>query len=153
MLDPWAVMTPGFWLSFAAVAILMRVALTARRGNWRARVQAVVADFCRMQMAVTLGLVPVLAFWVGEVSLVSPLANALAIPWVSLVVTPLALLTGVTAALAGQWAWAIAGSLGWAAHASLAVLMQPLSWLAKWPWGHCQWRHRLAGSGCLPSLA
>ncbi len=128
VLDPWALTTPGFWLSFGAVAILMRVVLTQRSGSRWQRWRMAVWDFCRTQMAVTLGLMPLLAFWVGEVSLVSPLANALAIPWVSLWVTPLALLTGALVWLPGA-AW-----LGGLAHESFAGLMWGLSWLAAWRW-------------------
>nr|WP_279628542.1 DNA internalization-related competence protein ComEC/Rec2 [Bordetella genomosp. 12] len=133
-LDPWAVTTPGFWLSFGAVAILLRVALTPRQGRWAERARAVVVDFFRTQMAVTLGLLPLLAFWVGEVSLVSPLANAVAIPWVSLLVTPLALLAGLGAIWPGRWGAELAGLLAATAHGSLAVLMPSLRWLADWPW-------------------
>ena len=54
--------------------------------------------WARVQWAVTLGLVPLLLALFQQVSLVSPLANALAIPLVSLAVVPLALL-GVRAAV------------------------------------------------------
>ncbi|MFU2068871.1 DNA internalization-related competence protein ComEC/Rec2 [Bordetella hinzii] len=134
VLDPWAVMTPGFWLSFGAVAILMRVVLTPRSGSRGQRLRAAAWDFCRTQMAVTLGLLPLLAFWVGEVSVVSPLANAVAIPWVSLWVTPLALLTGLFASLPGALADGLAAGLGAVAHEGFAWLMGALSWLAQWPW-------------------
>jgi competence protein ComEC len=58
-----------------------------------------------------------------QVSLVSPLANAVAIPLVSLVVTPLALLG---AALPFDWPLALA-------HALLELLMAVLAWLAELP--------------------
>ncbi len=150
VLDPWAVMTPGFWLSFGAVAILMRVVLTPRSGDRRQRLRAAAWDFCRTQMAVTLGLLPLLAFWVGEVSLVSPLANAVAIPWVSLWVTPLALLTGLLASLPGGLADGLAGGLGVAAHESFAWLMRALSWLVQWPWATLPVAASPYGSCCWP---
>lgn len=86
LLDPWAVLSPGFWLSFGAVGLLFYVG-TGRlgEGHW-------LAAWARTQWAVTLGLVPALLALFQQFSLVSPLANAVAIPAVSLLVTPLTLL-------------------------------------------------------------
>ncbi|MGE4339475.1 MAG: ComEC/Rec2 family competence protein, partial [Pigmentiphaga sp.] len=90
-LDPWALMSPGFWLSFGAVAVLMLLG----SGRWRrpqspAWREALIAA-AKVQGAMTVALVPMLALQFHEVSLASPLANALAIPVVSFLVTPLAL--------------------------------------------------------------
>ncbi len=89
VLDPWAVLAPGFWLSFGAVALLV-YAGSARlaRLHW-------LREAAHTQWVVTLGLTPLLLALFQQVSLVSPLANAFAIPIVSLVVTPLALLGAV----------------------------------------------------------
>jgi len=83
--DPWSCTSAGFWLSFGAVAIILYVtAGRLRPGNW-------LAQWGRVQWAITLGLVPILLALFHQVSLVSPLANAVAIPLVSLGVVPLAL--------------------------------------------------------------
>ncbi|WP_236844132.1 DNA internalization-related competence protein ComEC/Rec2 [Bordetella trematum] len=129
-LDPWAVLAPGFWLSFGAVAILMRVVLAPRAQRGWPRLRSLLADFARTQAAVTIGLLPLLAWWVGAVSLLSPLANALAIPWISLLVTPLALAAGALAWLPGP----VAAWLGGAAQALFAALMAVLAPLAAHPW-------------------
>ena len=86
VIDPWAVLAPGFWLSFGAVAVILLVS-TGRiaQPHW-------LAAWARVQWAVTLGLVPLLLALFQQVSLVSPLANAIAIPVVSLAVVPLTLL-------------------------------------------------------------
>jgi len=86
LLDPWAVLAPGFWLSFGAVAVIMFVS-TGRVGpaHW-------LASWIRVQAAVTLALIPPLLAMFQQVSLVSPIANAIAIPVVSLLVAPLALI-------------------------------------------------------------
>jgi competence protein ComEC len=76
-----------------------------------------------MQWAVTVGLVPLLLVLFQQVSLVSPIANAVAIPVVSLVVTPLALAGAVL-----PFVWPL--ELG---HAILEVLMAMLDWLAVLP--------------------
>jgi competence protein ComEC len=78
------------------------------------------------QSAVTLGLLPLTMLMFGQVSLVSPLANAMAIPLVSFVVTPLALLGSVLPAPLCGW-------LLLAAHAALELLATVLGWLAAWP--------------------
>lgn len=88
-LDPWAVLAPGFWLSFGAVALLMYVG-----GNRLAR-PGWLREAAHAQWAITLGLTPLLLALFQQVSIVSPLANAFAIPLISLVVTPLALLGAV----------------------------------------------------------
>jgi len=85
VIDPWSVLAAGFWLSFGAVAIIMLVTTNRlRNDHW-------LVAWARVQWAVTLALVPVLLALFQQVSLISPLANALAIPLVSLVIVPLAL--------------------------------------------------------------
>ncbi len=94
-LDPWALLQAGFWLSFWAVALLFASedALPARRLGAVPRWQRVVAPLqalAKAQWVVTLGLAPLTLLLFGQVSLVGLLANALAVPWVTLVLTPLA---------------------------------------------------------------
>jgi len=85
LLDPWAVLSAGFWLSFGAVALLFYIGSgRLRPGHW-------LSDWGRAQWAMTIGMIPALLALFQQFSLVSPLANAVAIPLVSLVVTPLAL--------------------------------------------------------------
>jgi len=117
LLDPWAVLSAGFWLSFGAVALLFYVAqgrLGAR--HW-------LADWLRAQWAVTLGLMPLLLALFQQFSLVSPFANALAIPLVSLAITPLTLLGSLPG-----FAWALE-----LAHALLVPLMDFLRLTTQWP--------------------
>jgi competence protein ComEC len=87
--DPWAPLAPGFWLSFAAVALIFYVA-----AGWSGR-EPRVAQWVRVQWAITVGLAPAVLLLFGQVSLAGPLANAVAIPVVSVIVTPLALLAAV----------------------------------------------------------
>ncbi len=138
LLDPWAVDAPGFWLSFGAVAALMYasvgvVAAGTSAHTRRARWLAVLREGTRAQLAVTLALVPLTMFFFQQVSLISPLANAIAIPVVSLVVTPLALFGGMVGALFGlTWPLAVA-------HAVFAWLTVPLAWLSHLPWASLEW--------------
>jgi len=117
ILDPWAVLSPGFWLSFAAVAVIFHVSAGhTARPHW-------FAQWGRVQWAVTVGLAPLLLVLFRQVSLVSPLANAIAIPLVSFVVTPLALLGAV---LPFDWPLALG-------HALLEAMMAVLGLLAGLP--------------------
>jgi competence protein ComEC len=85
LIDPWAVSSAGFWLSFGAVAaILMVVVNRVKQPGW-------LGGWARTQGAVTVALLPLLLALFQQVSLISPVANAFAIPVVSLVVVPLAL--------------------------------------------------------------
>ena len=83
--DPWAVTAPGFWLSFSAVAFIAYVTvLRLKTASW-------LKTAITTQWAITLGLLPLLIVMFGQASIVSPLANAFAIPVISLIVVPLAI--------------------------------------------------------------
>jgi competence protein ComEC len=88
-LDPWSVLQAGFWLSFGAVALIFFVS-----AGWTGR-EARPLQWVRVQWAITVGLAPAALFLFSQVSLVGPLANALAIPLVSAVITPLALVAAL----------------------------------------------------------
>ncbi|MBS1138742.1 MAG: ComEC/Rec2-related protein:DNA internalization-related competence protein ComEC/Rec2 [Proteobacteria bacterium] len=121
LVDPWAVLAAGFWLSFGAVAALLYVgsAQIGEAQGWRARVRS----WGIVQWVATLASLPILLLIFQQFSLVSPLANALAIPVISFVVTPLALLGAVV-----PW-WPILGL----AHQVMDWLMVFLDWCATWP--------------------
>lgn len=84
--DPWAVIAPGFWLSFGAVALIAYI--TVARLKPLSAFKAAV----HTQWAITLGLLPLLIAMFGQASLISPVANAFAIPVISLLVVPLSIL-------------------------------------------------------------
>ena len=121
--DPWAVLAPGFWLSFGAVALIFYVTLGWTEAPGKA------VQWVRIQWAITLGLAPAALLLFGQISLVGPLANALAIPLVSAVITPLALagvLVPVDALLfAAEWLtlWMLV-FLEWCAALPLALWQQ-----------------------------
>lgn len=119
--DPWALLQPGFWLSFVAVAVLFASDFVAN-GDRRTGVGGRFVSLLREQWVVTLALTPLGLLLFGQVSLVGLLANVLAIPWVTLVVTPLAFAGVVWAPLWQAAAWGVQG-LAWV-----------LQWLAAWPW-------------------
>ena len=65
------------------------------------RLHGHLASSGRVQYAVTISLAPLTAYWFSQIPLIGPLANAIAIPWVSLLVTP-TVLAGVAAARAAR---------------------------------------------------
>ncbi len=117
LLDPWAVIAPGFWLSFSAVALLAYVS------NGRLKAASLWREAVRGQWAMSIGLLPLLVALFGQASLVSPVANAFAIPVISLLVVPLSILGALLPF----------DSVLHAAHAILAVCMQALMWLSALP--------------------
>lgn len=137
-LDPWAVLAPGFWLSFGAVALLMLSgAATPRRvqapppaGRLRRAWQGLRLA-AAVQLAITGALTVPLAFMTQQVTPAAPLANAIAIPVVSFVVTPLALAIAALAAVPG--AEAVAAAAAWAGHAAFEAMMTPVAALAWMP--------------------
>lgn len=84
--DPLSIMSPGFWLSFAAVAWL----LYGMMG--RHRRPSALGGLAWAQCVVFVGLTPLVVAFFTQASIIAPLANAIAVPWVGWVVVPLALL-------------------------------------------------------------
>jgi competence protein ComEC len=117
LVDPWAVLSAGFWLSFGAVAVMV-FAGSGRlaRSHW-------LRETAHAQWAVTLGLIPLLLALFQQVSIVSPIANAFAIPVVSLVVVPLTLLGAVVPV----------DAILLLAHQVMAWCMVLLQWLSGLP--------------------
>jgi len=123
LLDPLAVLDAGFWLSFAAVAFIF-YGLSGRAGAVGRIRQAL-----RVQWWISLGLLPLLLFLFRQASLISPLANLVAVPVVGTLVVPLAL--GGTV-LALMWPAGSAVLLGLAGEI-MGLVMRGLAWMANWP--------------------
>ena len=138
LVDPMAPYTPGFWLSFGAVAAIL-YAMGDSAGllgiptgkelevHWIKRVLQALREACRVQAVVTIALLPFTLYWFYQVSVVSPLANAFAIPLVSYIVTPLAIGGALLPDFIGKW-------LLLPAHASMEYLAVMLRWMASWKW-------------------
>ncbi len=171
VIDPWALLQPGFWLSFAAVGLLMvsggagalapeidatdpAVSVLARPPLWRratAKLRGDITGGLRTQVTATLGLAPLTLVFFQQLSLVGLAANLVAIPLITLVITPLALLGclvpvlwtagAATVATLTVWLgwlaaapevlWSVAVAPWWAQAAGLlaaALLVMPLPW-------------------------
>ncbi len=168
LMDPFATLAIGAWLSFGAVAVILlnQVGRVGRSSAWR--------EFLNIQAVVSLGLVPLLLAAFGGLSLVSPWVNLLAIPLFTAVLVPLVLvgcaLLPLHQGLATWWLNALAkgldmvfAGLQWAANLSWASWYAPQA--ADWallllvagtvmmvlPW---VWPLRVSGLlWCLPALS
>ena len=121
LLEPLASLQPGFWLSFGAVAWLILI-FSGRLGAW-----SWWRTLGRAQWAMALGLLPLLLALGLPLSASAPLANLFAVPWVGLVVVPLALLG--TLMLPVPW---LGEGLLWAAGGLLDLLFVLLGQMAAW---------------------
>lgn len=135
LMDPWALLQPGFWLSFVAVGLLLATGSPAAAADppgqpphlvalgW---LRAAVPAGLRTQLTATLGLAPLSLLFFHQLSLVGFAANLLAIPLITLAITPLALLGIVVPPLWDGAAWLV--------QALMAVLerLAALPW-ASWP--------------------
>lgn len=149
-LDPWALLQAGFWLSFVAVGVLFasdsrsfdRQAFSPGQGSAAAAARYGLG-FVREQGRITLALAPLSVVLFGQLSLVGLLANVLAVPWVTLVLTPLAMLGALVPSL-----WSVAA---WGIDLMMGVLQAMAAWPgAVWafavpPW----WLALAAGVGSL----
>ncbi len=116
--DPLATMGPGFWLSFAAVAGLLLVA-PALRGAGLAR------GVLGAQVSVSVALAPAVVAIYGQLPLLSPLANLVAVPLFTVLFVPLVLAAGMASTV---W-FPLGAALFGVADAVLAQLLALLSWL------------------------
>src|SRR5471032_2928147 len=107
LLNSFASLEPGFWLSFAAVAVLI-FTFGGRLGPWRWW-----QTWTRAQWLIAIGLCPLLLVLGLPISVSGPLVNLLAVPWISLVVLPPALLGTLLLPLpyVGEWLLWLAGGL------------------------------------------
>ncbi|MEY8878062.1 MAG: ComEC/Rec2 family competence protein, partial [Leptothrix sp. (in: b-proteobacteria)] len=156
LIDPWALLQAGFWLSFVAVAMLLASDTGGTNGTsgrsgpshaahqsmqaadpdeplpWRSwlgeqlctawqALQQHAGEAVRVQLLMSAGLAPLTLLFFHQVSLVGLLANLIAIPWVTFLVTPLALLGVLVPPL-----WGVAAQ-------GVEALMWLLDRLAAWP--------------------
>lgn len=124
--DPLSVLAAGFWLSFIGVSFLM-LCLTTRPRGWRGFLHELSAG----QLVMTVALLPLTMWFFGEASLVGALSNLIAVPLVSFVIVPLALL-GMLLLPCPLLAGPVLRLAGALAHAQWWLLER----MANWPGAH-----------------
>lgn len=130
--DPFAPLGAGFWLSFGAVGLLIGAGSDRTRPGWlRGTIQT--------QIVASFGLLAISVVWLQTAAWISPLANAVAIPLVGLVVVPLTLLGAAILPIApeaalpldlAEWlmGWILYGLEWMAAHAPPSEALGVPSW-------------------------
>jgi len=98
IVDPLAVLSAGFWLSFLAVSLIAysTAGRLAKPGYWLA--------VTKIHCVTAIGLSPLLLFYFQQVSVIAPLANFIAVPVISLLVVPLCFLAVVLLFISGSLA-------------------------------------------------
>jgi len=99
VIDPWALLQAGFWLSFAAVGLLMAATPVGDApprdptlAPWSVgALGRALRNGLRTQLVATVGLAPLTLVFFQQVSLVGFAANLIAIPLITFIITPLAL--------------------------------------------------------------
>lgn len=157
LFDPLAVMAAGFWLSFAAIGVIL-LAIHGRVGETKRN------QWGRIQWVVAIGLLPLMLAMFQQSSVSGPLANMLAIPVIEIIVIPVTLL-GVfclvalpefistflfqiaAATMSKLWLaleylasldqalWVQHAPLGWALACAVVgtlLLLAPRGWPARW---------------------
>lgn len=122
--DPLAALGAGFWLSFVGVGWL--VFCLGGRGalpSW-------LASFTRAQWAMAVGLLPLTAWFFQQSALAGPVANLVAVPWISFVVVPL-LLVALLAWIATPALALPLMKLSAAAAGAIWALLEPIG---AWRW-------------------
>lgn len=117
--DPLSTMSPGFKLSFAAVALLswfMQAQMVAGVG-WLLRPLLALRSLAFVQVLLLVGLLPLTVLIFDRASLAAPMINLIAVPLFSVITVPLALLSLIldgALAFAGDIAMrAAAASIDW----------------------------------------
>ena len=124
LFDPLAVLAPGFWLSFLAMAIIMFALNVELIRDKFSKIR----QWFRVQIYIYIGLVPVLVLIFNHIPIISLMANFIAIPWVSLITMPLLL----SATLMMSISIEIASLLILAGMTSLNLLWSFLEFLSGW---------------------
>lgn len=126
--QPTSLLSAGFWLSFLAVGVLLvETPLQPVKGQGLRSLAWRMVQGARTQWRVSLLMLPLTWVFFGQLSWVAALVNLWAIPWVSLVVLPLA--------VASVW-WGTA--LGWAMSA-VGWMREVLQWMVAWDWSVGWW--------------
>ena len=126
--QPLSVHLVSFWLSFAAVALLMLWSGMANVGHK-------IKQFVRLQLWITLALLPLTLGFFGLLSWLAPLANIVAIPIVGTLIVPMALI-----GLGVGWLSSTLQDMCWVAAIHIIQgLNSYLTLLAQIPYGKQIW--------------
>lgn len=162
ILDPWTILSTGFYLSFAAVAVLHILLNRLRQRQCRPSSKQgvlywhMLKDWAVVQGVITLALAPFLMYFFHQISLISPMVNAYAVVSVGLVITPMALLLALFSVVFEPNVYL--HHLALISHHLFAWVMELTQYLAQLPWASLEvsivpmWVRVLSGLGILVLL-
>ena len=122
--DPMSVLDIGFWLSFTAVAVILLAA------TGRVKRPSVISATGKIQFVIAMGMLPLMLLFFQRVSLAAPLANLVAVPWLSFITVPATL----SAVISLDFLPGLADGLFTIASESLTILWIMLQWLSAQQW-------------------
>lgn len=120
LINPLSILTESFWLSFCTLALIiigMQGRLSPSGVWWK---------WGRVQWVIAIGLIPITLFFYQEFSLVSFIANSIAIPWLGFAILPFCFLSSIILLISPQ----VAHLLLLIADKSLASLWKFLAFMA-----------------------
>lgn len=100
-LDPFSIWSAGFWLSYGACFILLRVYQTCQHYpqhaflNWKQQSWFYLKVVVQSQWKIFIALLPLTLLFFQKVSWLAPIANLLAVPWIGGVIVPFDILASV----------------------------------------------------------
>ncbi|MGB5337496.1 MAG: ComEC/Rec2 family competence protein, partial [Gammaproteobacteria bacterium] len=118
VVDPLSVLAAGWWLSFWAVAVIAYM-VTGRQGK-----QTLAGKWVVMHIVLAVTMLPLLLVFFQQASIIAPLANFIAVPWVGMLVVPVALLGGLLYTLT---------------ETGGATLLLVSAYLLDWIWPYLEW--------------
>lgn len=130
VLFPLSLFSQSFWLSFSAVLIIWFVFWRWPLKQTEFSVRTFVLVLCRIQLALSALMLPLIAWQFSFVSIASPVVNLVAVPLVTMLLVPLCLLGGVLSAFApalAYWPFFVANEI-------IQTCIGALNTLAQWPW-------------------
>lgn len=116
LVDPTSVLSPGFWLSFLAVGIIL-ICLSGKTGK-----AGILRNWGSMQWLIALGMAPTLLIWQLQFPLVAPVVNFLAIPLFSFVIIPVSLAGTALMMISPSWGVPVLGVAAWILENSMEIL-------------------------------
>jgi len=132
LINPVSVLSVGFWLSFIAVLVITLIS-SARIKYSANKLNKWILGF-RIQWLIAIAMLPLSALLFQQGSLISPIANMLAIPLVGMIIVPLSLFGSLLSAFSTDMALWLFTQIS----ILLSLIWELLTWLAAFPMANWQ---------------
>ena len=140
IMNPLSVLADSFWLSFGTIGLIIYGM------NGRLAPNGIWWKWGRVQWVIGVGLIPLTLLLFHECSLVSFIANTLAIPWLGFIVLPFCFLSGIFLLIFP----AIGHLFLFIADQGLSILWASLVWFSHLP--YATWEQTIPGYPTMSSI-